>query len=555
MKESEVLIVDFDSKKIEDALAGAKTALPEETFHVLETIVQSYLFLRRQLARKRASVERLQRMLFGPRSEKRRLIPPPSGESPSEGNSNAGNREGAGKAKPPPPPGHGRNGEDSYRGAETKNVPHEKLKAGERCPGCLKGKVYEQRERPGILVRVTGQPPLAATIYHLQKLRCNLCQEIFSARPPEGVGSRKYDESSASLIALFKYGGGLPFNRLHRLQSAMGIPLPTSTQWEIVRDAARDIVPAFEELERQAAQGKVLHNDDTTMKILAWMGKRREASLRERSQSAANGEPGEPPDPKRTGIFTSGVISRLRGRQIALFFTGRRHAGENLNALLDKRDLDRAPPIQMSDALSRNIPKDFKTVLANCLAHGRRQFVEQAESFPAECGHILDVLAKVYKYEALAKKRQMTAAERLKFHRRKSAPAMKKLNAWMRARIDLKEVEPNSGLGEAIGYMLKHWEELTLFLRHAGAPLDNNVCERALKKAILHRKNSMFYKTDNGARVGDLFMSLIHTCDLNAVDPFDYLTELQRHAEEVREHPKEWLPWTYRKVLPCIRTS
>jgi len=185
MKESEVLIVDFDSKKIEDALAGAKTALPEETFHVLETIVQSYLFLRRQLARKRASVERLQRMLFGPRSEKRRLIPPPSGESPSE-KSATGHCEGAGKAKPPPP-GHGRHGIDAYRSAETKNVPHDTLKAGEQCPGCLKGKVYEQRERPEILVRVTGQPPLAATIYHLQKLRCNLCQEIFSARPPEGV--------------------------------------------------------------------------------------------------------------------------------------------------------------------------------------------------------------------------------------------------------------------------------------------------------------------------------------------------------------------------------
>ena len=109
--------------------------------------------------------------------------------------------------------------------------------------------------------------------------------------------------------------------------------------------------------------------------------------------------------------------------------------------------------------------------------------------------------------------------------------------------------EPNSGLGQAISYLLRHWEKLTLFLREAGAPIDNNLVERALKKAILHRKNSLFYKTRNGARMGDLFMSLIHTCELNGVNPFDYLTELQRHAEELKQSPSEWMPWNYRETL------
>jgi hypothetical protein len=94
--------------------------------------------------------------------------------------------------------------------------------------------------------------------------------------------------------------------------------------------------------------------------------------------------------------------------------------------------------------------------------------------------------------------------------------------------------------------MLRHWEKLTLFLRQAGAPLDNNVCERALKKAILHRKNALFYKTQNGARVGDLFMSLIYTCQLNEANPFDYLTQLQRHADAVAASPELWMPWNYR---------
>jgi transposase len=97
--------------------------------------------------------------------------------------------------------------------------------------------------------------------------------------------------------------------------------------------------------------------------------------------------------------------------------------------------------------------------------------------------------------------------------------------------------------------MLRHWDKLTLFLRHAGAPLDNNLCERALKKAILHRKNALFYKTRNGARVGDLFMSLIYTCQLNQINPFDYLTELQRHADRLATAPDCWLPWNYCDAL------
>jgi transposase len=108
------------------------------------------------------------------------------------------------------------------------------------------------------------------------------------------------------------------------------------------------------------------------------------------------------------------------------------------------------------------------------------------------------------------------------------------------------KVEPNSGFDKAIKYMLRHWQALTLFLREPGAPLDNNLEERALKKALLHRKNSLFYKTLNGADVGDLYMTVIHTCELNDVNPFNYLTELQRRTEELAASPAEWMPWNYR---------
>jgi hypothetical protein len=132
---------------------------------------------------------------------------------------------------------------------------------------------------------------------------------------------------------------------------------------------------------------------------------------------------------------------------------------------------------------------------------------------------------------------------------------MDDLEDWCHAQLDEKIVEPNSTLGKAIKYMIRHWDALTLFLEQPGAPLDNNICERALKKAILHRKNSMFYKTQNGARVGDLFMSLIHTCQLNGINALDYLQTLTEHAGKLAATPKQWLPWNYRDTVAALNSA
>src|SRR6185503_6384079 len=203
----------------------------------------------------------------------------------------------------------------------------------------------------------------------------------------------KYDATAASMIALLKYGTGVPFNRLEKLEESMGVPLPASTQWDVVKSAAEAVRPAHGELVRQAAQGEVIHNDDTPAKILQMMGERREKAL----------EKGDIASGERTGIFTSGIVSKVGDRKIALFFTGNKHAGENLADVLSKRSPDQSPPIQMSDGLSRNEPGEFATVMANCLAHSRRRYVDVVESFPAECRHVLDVLRTVYRNDGVAK--------------------------------------------------------------------------------------------------------------------------------------------------------
>jgi len=165
------------------------------------------------------------------------------------------------------------------------------------------------------------------------------------------------------------------------------------------------------------------------------------------------------------------------------------------------------------------------------------------------------ILRGVYYNDALAREQELSPEDRLRFHQKHSRPLLKQLHEWMEAQLAERQTEPNSGLGKAISYLRNHWPKLTLFLEQPGAPLDNNVVERALKKAILNRKNALFYKTLNGARVGDLFLSLIHTCELNGANPFDYLTQLQRHAEVLSSNPSMWMPWNYRDTLAGLTAA
>jgi hypothetical protein len=166
---------------------------------------------------------------------------------------------------------------------------------------------------------------------------------------------------------------------------------------------------------------------------------------------------------------------------IALFFTGWKHAGENIAEVLKQRARELPAPIQMCDALSRNRPKleGVEPLMANCLAHGRRQVVEVAENFPEECRYVLETLRDVYHHDALAREQGLSPEDRLCFHQEHSGPLMKRLHEWMETQLAEHKTEPNSGLGKAISYLLNHWLKLTLFLRQPGAPIDNNICTAA----------------------------------------------------------------------------
>jgi len=462
--------LDVTREELEALLEGVRQALGESGYQKLQAAIRTLSYVTELLETNQATLERLRRLLCHSRTEKTKTVL-----------QQAGIETGEKKDKLPGAPhgpqskarGHGRKGAEADRGARKVEVPHGALKAGDPCPGCQRGKVYPQRD-PGVVVRIAGQAPIAATVYELEKLRCNLCGDVFTAAAPEDAGEKKYDETAASGApsgsAMLRYGSGFPWNRLAGLQENLGIPLPVATPCEIVKETAAQIQPAMGELIRQAAQDDVVHNDDTSMRVLSL---NRDAACD--ADIAA----------ERTGVFTSGIVSIGEEHRIGLFFTGHRHAGENLADVLKQRAAGLDAPIQMCDALSRNLPKlpeKLEIIIGHCLAHARRYFVEVTPNFPQECRFVLESLGEVYGYDEAARAQGMSAEQRLHFHQEHSAPVMDKLHVWLSAQLDEKKVEPNSGLGTAISYLLKYWDRLTLFLRQAGAPLDNNVCERALKK-------------------------------------------------------------------------
>ena len=230
-------------------LRRAKAALDPHDAELIEKVFDSYRYLADVIGEKSMSIGRLQKLLFGAKTEKTDQVvgksDSPASTLEQESTKDAEETERNEADKKPPPKGHGRNAAEAYQGAERIAVPQGSLHTGDPCPECGKGTLYEKR--PAVVVRITGQAPLCAKKYELQRLRCGLCGKVFTADLPNEAGQRKYDAKAGAMIGLLKYGCGLPFNRMDGLQGNLEIPLPASTQWDVVSSFAPALEPAFDE--------------------------------------------------------------------------------------------------------------------------------------------------------------------------------------------------------------------------------------------------------------------------------------------------------------------
>jgi transposase len=411
---------------------------------------------------------------------------------------------------------------------------------GERCPACGGGSLY--RLPPGVEMRLDGNALLSAVRYELEKLRCSACGKIFTASVLAAAGTEKYTARARAVLALAHYYLGLPWHRLEGFQALVGVPVPDATQWdqgEIVGDCTH---PIFKYLEKLAAQGEVIFQDDTPGRVLALIEENQKAAAHAHAQGKAK-------TTERTGMQTTALVVQVGERRICLYYTGRRHAGENLERLLRQREPERGKPLVMSDALSSNNAEEAGLIRCHCLAHGRRKFTELTDDFPTESAVVVDALKLVYDHDKQARDKQLSVEERLVYHQTYSEPVFQTLKTWLEQQTEERLVEPNSSLGKAISYMLDHWPTLTRFLEKPGAPLDNNTAERALKLAIRQRKNSLFYASEHSAYIASVLTSVIATCVQAGVNALDYLVAVQEHRQEVFTNPSAWLPWNYPAAL------
>jgi Transposase and inactivated derivatives len=408
-----------------------------------------------------------------------------------------------------------------------------RLNPGDTCPEeSCGGRLYEMSE-PGTLVRVTGAPLASATRYNLQKLRCAICDIIYTAPLPKGVSAEKYDANFIAMLMINKYFMSVPLYRQDRLQNHLGIPLPASTQWSLMYRYKDMFAALFKAIFQDAANGDTLIFDDTSARVQSEI---------KAAKTAKKGEK------KKHTCFTTGVVSLHEDHHTYLYVTDNRAAGKCMADILLKRNKALDTPVIMCDALSANIPQDIAEdlyVLCYCLVHARRQFYELPDGFDDLADKVIGLIGTIYDNEARTK--GLSKEERLSFHKKNSLPIMAELKAYLEAQQN--EFEPNSIAGSAIEYVLKRWTSLTQFLRQINAPLDTNIVERALKLIIQVRKSSMFYKTLESAAFASHAQSAIYSAAQNDINPCDYLRALIENEKTVIDNAKDWLPWTYQASL------
>lgn len=419
------------------------------------------------------------------------------------------------------------------------------LGKGDQCPECESG--HLAKVDPASFVRVTGQAPMAVTRHILEQLRCSTCGEYFTAELPQthqddGARGQQYGYSARTIMAIFKYLTGVPYFRQQSLQQVLGFAISASTLYDQCRMVASVCEPLVQHLKVLAAEAPHFALDDTTNRILTETGK--EIPDR-RTQKPKH----------RTGVYTSAVAATLeQGQSVLLFKTNIGHAGEWIDEILGSRQ-STAPPILMSDALNRNQPSVLdEFIWCKCNAHARREFYESFDTVP-QAKWVIEKYAIVWQHNTHCEDAKLDPAARQRYHHEHSLPVMQAMKAHCERWIESEQIEQNSGFGQACSYFINHFEGLTAFCHVPGAKIDNNSIEQLIKMIIRIRKNSLFYKTQNGADVGDILTSVLATAVHSNVNVFEYLTVLQQHWFDVGRNPQRWVPWNYQQTLEALSNN
>lgn len=407
-----------------------------------------------------------------------------------------------------------------------------------KCPCCQKS-MHKAHKKTVTIIRVDG---FSEERHEIETARCLTCDTKAEAAGPTEKTILQFSIKAAAVVTSLRYIYGVPSYRLEEVSQSMGYRIPDSTQWDLFEAVANELQPFHRFLKKEASNAGVVQMDDTTARVNELSSEFALAKLEGRKLD-------------RTGVHTTGFIAKFATGKICLFDSGLHHAGEYFEKVMKAKTTEEQV-ILMVDASTSNTCKlsslPIDVVQANCNSHVVRRFDEQAENplFEKDAGEILKLYKDIFDREQKIK--DLSPEERLEIHKNESLPQMQKIKEKIESDFASRRVEHNSNLGDAYKYFLNHFHKLCAFCTVKGAPVCNNETERLLKRAIRHRKNSLFYKTLSGAAVGDIHMTILMTAKENGLEPVQYLIDLLKHADKVKVSPKDWLPWNYPKTMESL---
>ncbi len=396
---------------------------------------------------------------------------------------------------------------------------------------------------------IVATPLLATETHVVEHTKCNCCGAKDSAGEPEALKNciGRYNFSAIAPLAALHYQYGMPFNRLEGLSQNLGLPISSSTQWDLMESTANQVYGFYKFLCKSAANAPVQYCDDTSVSIIALVKEIRE----QQEQAASNGKS---PNQVRSGVHTTNLTAKLNNGSICIFISGLHHSGEVLASFFEARTLEEQV-IVMTDASSCNNAKIKKTnqdyELAHCNSHSIRKIKDHKED--PRVHRMLKLYREIFKNDQ--KTHSMPPKERLEFHKTNSLPLMEDIKSSIETAFAEKQIEPNSILGKDLQYFLNHYKELAAFCYIENAPIDNNTAERMLKGIIRYRKNSYFFKNDMGAKVADIFTTILFTAELNGIKSIEYLHHLLKYREHWKKSPEAWLPWNIQKTLDALHSA
>ncbi len=517
-------------------------ALSSDDYALILNVVLTLASMHERLSHNDLTIIKLKKLLGIIRSSEklRDLVPPKQGDDNDANKDDAAERDAPEKKTKPSGRNTkgGRSKPSRRKSPPSKPTVHkhalEELNKGDVCPECHAGKVYKYD--PAVLLRIVGHAPLSSERHICEQVKCSGCGEVFTAPQPDhvkadGRPNQQFGYSARAILAIMKYFAANPFYRQETTHDLFGGHVASSTIFDQCEHVGNALNPVFKAMKRMAADAPLFYLDDTTNRILMQQPVKKIRHGKERL---------------RTGIYTSAclVITEDK-RRLVLLQTNVGHAGEWMEEILRARDPNKDPPLIMSDALSANRVLGTDTNVASCNAHGRRGFADLSEQHLDEVIYALELYQHVWINDSHCREHDLCDNDRLAYHKEHSLPHMNTLLQWCQQQLESDAVEPNSNLGQAMKYFIRHFEPLTAFCRLPGAPLDNNECERIIKVVVRARKNSLFFKTAVGAEISDVITSILVVCHEHGIDALSYLIAVQKNQLAVKASPEKWMPWNY----------